>query len=160
MATLAQRHTLGTLMDYLVAHEPRIHYAMLRPMRTRHIATLEELRRAIQSGAITMDCSESVTLLCKLAGLKDPNGLGYDGAGYTGTLLTHLPHYSDPAAANVGGMVVFGPGTGEHVAMVRHPGSDPVLFSHGWEGGPQYVHLSVERRYHHPGVTMLSIANL
>lgn len=33
-----------------------------------------------------LDCSSSVTLIYKAAGLPDPNGRGYDGQGYTGTL--------------------------------------------------------------------------
>src|SRR5258708_18930246 len=137
MTTPAQRHTLGALMDYLVAHEPKVHYAQRRPMRSRWITDYVELTRAVQSGAgLTIDCSESVTLLCKLAGLDDPNGLRYDGTGYTGTLLDHLPHYTNPSKANIGGLGVLGPGTGEHVVMVRHPRDRPGLFSPGPGGGP------------------------
>lgn len=35
------------------------------------------------------DCSESATLCYRWAGLPDPNGNGYNGAGYTGTLIEH-----------------------------------------------------------------------
>ena len=99
-------------------------------------------------------------LLCHVCGLHDPNGFGYDGTGYTGTLLHHLPHYTDPRKAKVGALVVFGPGSGDHVCMVRHVGSDPVLFSHGSERGPIYIHLTAEQRYQRKPTTFLSIARL
>src|SRR5258705_2074988 len=118
MTTPAQRHTLGALMDYLVAHEPKVHYAQRRPMRSRWITDYVELTRAVQSGAgLTMDCSESVTLLCKLAGLDDPNGLRYNGSGYTGTLLDHLPHYTPPSKANISGLPVLAARAGAHTAI-------------------------------------------
>jgi hypothetical protein len=156
-----QRRELAALMDYLHAQRAKVHYAEVRPMQTRRIRSWALLHRAVESPAgITMDCSESVTLLCKLAGLDDPNGFGYDGTGYTGTLLHHLPHYTSPRRAKVGGLVVFGPGSGDHVCMVRHPGVNPTLFSHGQEAGPLYVTLADESKAHRPPVTFLSIAHL
>jgi hypothetical protein len=111
-------------------------------------------------GSISMDCSEGVTCLCKWAGLRDPNGLHYNGQGYTGTLLAHLPHYRDPSKAKVGALCVFGPGNGDHVAMVMEPGSDPLMWSHGSEAGPYLVRWSAERDYHRKPATFLSIAGL
>src|SRR5437667_43878 len=89
-----------------------------------------------------MDCSESVTLTAHLAGLRDPNGRDYDGTGYTGTLLDYLDNYTEATHARIGALVVFGGGTGEHVCMVRRPGVDPDLFSHGTEADPTYYPLS------------------
>lgn len=99
MATPAQRQHLGALMDMLVANEPLIHYAQRRPMastvyREQQLADLFKAKRTI-----AMDCSESVTLLCKLAGLADPNGTNFNGYGFTGTMLKHLPHYSRAASS-------------------------------------------------------------
>lgn len=159
MTTIAQRHKLGTLMDLLVAHEPTVHYQQVRPMSTAGIKNVEDLKARLEWG-IHMDCSESVTLLCRLAGMKDPNGLDYNGSGYTGTLLAHLPHYSRATSANVGALVVFGSPPGHHVCMVRHPGPDPLLFSHGQERGPFYLHLSDEARAQTPPYTFLSVAKL
>lgn len=147
-------------MAYLLDHEADIHYAQVRPMRTVHLSESQAVHSLQHGPGLTMDCSESVTCLCKWAGLHDPNGLGYSGRGYTGTLLDHLPHYSKPAGAEVGALVVFGPGTGDHVAMVMEPGTDPVLWSHGEEHGPRRVPLSIERAVHRPPVTFLSIASL
>src|ERR1700675_1371723 len=118
MATASQRSQLARVMDVPVREGAAVHYAQRRPMRTRTITSLHLLQQALQSPrGVTMDCSESVTLLCRLAGLSDPNGFGYDGTGYTGTLLHHLPRYTDASKANVGALVVFGPGSGHHVCM-------------------------------------------
>jgi len=111
MASDAQRDHLRSL----------IHYAQIRPMRTVHLSETDMRHRLDHGGSLTMDCSEAVTCLCKWAGLHDPNGHGYDGSGYTGTLLSHLPHYSDPRKARLGALVVFGPGAGDHVCMVLQP---------------------------------------
>jgi hypothetical protein len=153
VATTAQRAKLATLMRDLVKHEPQVHYAQIRPMRS--------VRLTKPAYPLTMDCSEAVTCLCKWAGLTDPNGLGYNGHGYTGTMLDHLPHYYNPANALPGALVVFGPGTGEHVAMVLKPAHhNPLLFSHGLERGPLLIRLHDEADYHPPPVTFLSIAGL
>lgn len=152
---------MASIMDYLVQHNAKVHYAQRRPMATNVLHTLADLKRAVGSPAgITMDCSESVTLICRLAELDDPNGNHYNGLGFTGTLLAKLPHYLKASAAEIGALAVFGPGSGEHVCMVRTPGADPLLFSHGGESGPFYIRLSEERRYHTPPVTFLSVAKL
>lgn len=101
MATAAERAHLHALMRYLLAHEPQVHYGQVRPMRTVHLSVSQLDTLLANHGSVTMDCSESVTCLCKWAGLHDPNGLGYDGQGFTGTLLGHLPHYWNPAAAMI-----------------------------------------------------------
>lgn len=147
-------------MAYLLDHEVDVHYAQVRPMRTVHLSESQAVAQLQHGPGLTMDCSEAVTCLCKWAGLHDPNGRGYSGEGFTGTLLAHLPHYHDPAGAKVGALVVFGPGTGDHVAMVMEPGADPLLWSHGYEGGPRKVALSHERAVHRPPVTFLSIGRL
>lgn len=150
-------------MDLLVQHRANVHYPFHdhRTEQIHSIRTGEQLRAALNTPAgITIDCSQSVELLCHVAGLTDPDGLNYQQDGFTGTLLKTLPHYHDPGGANIGALVVLGPGTGEHVAMVRHPGHDPILFSHGQEAGPFFLPLSQERRFHHPPVTFLNIAKL
>lgn len=160
MATSIQRRHMLGLMDMLVHHEPLVHYRQARPMSTQHLMERDlELMFAAKRG-IQMDCSESVTLICRLAGLLDPNGQHYNGYGFTGTILQHLDHYSDPADASVGALVVFGPGTGNHVAMVHTPGRNPLLFSHGSEAGPGLVRLEAEAHGQRPPVRFCSIAKL
>ncbi len=160
MATPAQRQHLAALMRWLIANEPLIHYQQRRPMSLTAMTEQVVATRFAGRLTVTSDCSETVTALCKWAGLADPNGNSYNGSGYTGTLLGHLPHYSDPRAADVGALVVYGPGNGEHVSMVLTPGADPWLFSHGSESGPKRRRLSTERRLHAEPVTFLSIARL
>jgi len=98
---------------------------------------------------ITTDCSGSVTLYCWLAGVADPNGTHYDHEGYTGTLLSHDAHVSQwvhnaqgVEVANVrpGDLVIYGAGTGDHVALIIEvTGGDILTISHGQEGDPSYV---------------------
>jgi hypothetical protein len=161
MTTNDERIKMAKIMNLLVLDQWKVHYKEVRPMATRSIRSLAQLKYALTSNrGITMDCSEAITLICKLAGINDPNGLHYDGQGYTGTLLKHLPHYHDPSLAKIGALVVFGPNHGDHVCMVRQPGKNPTLFSHGQERDPIYISLSAERKFHRPPVTFLSIAKL
>lgn len=110
--------------------------------------TEQDTVTAVGNGAgFVADCSGFATAIHKWAGLADPNGLGYNGTGFTGTMLSHLPHYSDPAGANTLALVVFvrpSAPTGDHVALVLTPGADPWLCSHGQEKGPIRIRLSTE----------------
>lgn len=145
MAVRAERELLGVYMDWLVADKARVGYRMLRPMVTRGINTAAGLERALTTG-FEMDCSESLVLLCHLAGLKDPSGNGYDGDGNTSQILAHLTgHYTDPAKASQGAICIFNsdrPLTEQHGTMVRHPARDPVLFTHGSAADPSLLRLS------------------
>jgi hypothetical protein len=88
---------------------------------------------------IHADCSASVTLWYNLAGAADPNGNHYNGYGYTGTLLTHGKHI-DISQVIPGDVVVYGPGTGWHTALVVEVhGHDILTISHGQQGDPSYV---------------------
>ena len=127
-----------------IRNEARIHYGQVRPM---------PLTRRLP---LTTDCSGFVTLCYYLAGASDPNGLGYNGEGWTGTLLRHLPHI-DRARAKAGDLVVWGTYPGHHVALVLEPGHDPVLCSHGRERGPIEIAFSSECRFQPAVVTWLSL---
>lgn len=91
---------------------------------------------------LTTDCSGFVTLCYYLAGAPDPNGLGYSGQGWTGTLLRHLPELDGPPRA--GDIAVFGAYPGRHCALVLRGGADPLLASHGMERGPIAIACSAE----------------
>jgi hypothetical protein len=141
------RREMKQIMDLLLAHEPKVHYAQVRPMRTQSIKSVAGLKKKLASqGGVSMDCSESSTLIARLAGAPDPNGLGYNGSGYTGTLLEHCRRVKK-ADLLVGDLVVFGGGTGHHVCVVYGAGDDPWLFSHGQERGPIKIRLSEEAKY-------------
>lgn len=157
------RIMLARLMDELVKENAKVHYPLndvrtSADMVTEKISTILDLREHLNSPeGITMDCSESVTLLCKLVGLGNPNGKLWP---YTGNILKTLPSYSNWANANIGAIPIFGPGNGEHATMVRVPGRDPILFSHGGEGGPIYIRMSEEAKYHEPPIRICAITSL
>ena len=98
---------------------------------------------------ISCDCSAFVTLCYAWAYAPDPNGLNYDGQGYTGTLLSHDEHIAlfKENAQHVqvpevlpGDLVVYGGGTGEHVALVVGVwNADILTVSMGENGDPNYV---------------------
>ena len=153
------------LMLYLVKHERQIHYPLHDVRGAADAATwrlsLKQLYAKLAGGgSIQFDCSQSSTQLFKWLNLKDPNGLDYRYPGYTGTMLEHLRHYSNPEDAYVGALCVFGPGTGHHVSVVYEHGADPLLWSHGREGGPELVRLSNQRTYQPTPVTFLNVSRL
>ena len=167
MATNLQRQHVKGLCLWLLGKEPQIDYLQRRPMTTASISEQDLVDLFAAGRHIATDCSETSTLICRLAGLEDPNNLGYNGAGFTGTMLANpnMAHYTDPAGANVGALAVFGPAPGNHVATVIGPGADPWLFSHGSQDGPKRVRMSVElaaqKRIHGTDVyTFLNVSKL
>lgn len=153
------------LMTFLLEHEPLVHYPLHDVRGPLDAATFKlteaQMRARLLTGqTIQFDCSQAVTQICKWTGLDDPNGLGYRWPGYTGTLLQHLKHYTNPAAAGIGAIVVYGPATGDHASMVYEPGTDPLLWSHGFDGGPVLIRLSKQRAMHRAPVTFLNISRL
>lgn len=89
------------------------------------------------------DCSAFSTLCYSWAGAPDPNGLSYNGTGYTGTLLEHgIPVVL--SAARPGDLIFYGDGTAHHVVIVMVSGDDPWCISHGGESGPLMIRHSVE----------------
>lgn len=95
---------------------------------------------------ITTDCSGFVTFCYRAAGAPDPNGMAYNGSGYTGTLLAKGKAI---ALKDVipGDVIVYGPGTGWHTAViVENDGKNPLTVSHGGQGDPSYVHVNQDGR--------------
>lgn len=82
------------------------------------------------------DCSSFVTGLYWIAGAPDPNGRGYDGYGFTGTLAEHGKAVS-LADARPGDLLFYGHGVPwHHVAVLVANGR---AVSHGSEAGPLIV---------------------
>lgn len=91
---------------------------------------------------IRTDCSGSVTIDYELGGGPDPNGLGFNGEGYTGTMIYHgarvtVPRMSDLVFyGNQGGgipeHVVIAGGNGLCVTFGQNPG--PVVANVGYRG--------------------------
>jgi hypothetical protein len=126
-----------------IRNEPRIHYGQIRPIPLGRVLPL------------TTDCSGFATLCYFLAGAPDPNGYGYDGRGWTGSMLERMESVPE-IAARAGDVVVWGAFPGHHCAVVLEPGEDPVLASHGQERGPVEIRFSTESRYQPADVTWLS----
>ena len=101
----------------------RIHYQQRRP--------IDGLRQPHKL-PLNIDCSGFVTLCYKWAGAPDPNGNGYNGAGYTGTLEAHMRHIPQ-SKLQPGDLCLW---KGKHVSLVVQTGADPLLISHGEESGP------------------------
>lgn len=87
------------------------------------------------------DCSSLVTWLYWLVGAPDPNGLGYNGYGFTGTQIMHGRRIS-ASQLRPGDLVFYGGWTRwsapTHVAVYIGNGK---VVSHGSESGPQVLSL-------------------
>lgn len=142
--TATERQRLACLMDFLVAHHGLVDYAEVRPIL--HATSPAELEQLVLRGKFRTDCSGSTTTLFEAVGASNPNGVAYStGRGDTQMMYDHLPHYLNPKGAGIGALCFFGvPGelATQHVTIVRHPGKDPVLFTHGHQGDPSYRLLS------------------
>lgn len=117
-----------------VANTVAIHYDQVRPIPHR----LELPMRT--------DCSGFATLCYQIAGAADPNGRGYDGEGYTGTLNEHGTVVK-PRDARPGDLCLYGVAPCHHVTIVVEAdpdGGDPLEASHGYEAGPLLVRHSTE----------------
>ena len=106
-------------------HRSGIHYRQTRPIR-RYGHALPQ----------TLDCSGFATECYRKAGVEDPNRLGYNGQGFTGTLAAHGRSVS-LAGAKPGDLVFYGGGYPYHHVAV-YVGYGRVI-SHGSEGGPYLV---------------------
>jgi cell wall-associated NlpC family hydrolase len=133
------------------AHSADIHYAETRPIPLPASRTLPKL-------PFTTDCSGFVTMAYRYAGAPDPNGNGYDGQGYTGTLLAHGRKIT-AGAVRPGDVVVYGcksVPTGHHAAVVTAVGKATAegieTASHGQESGPFTITVAEEARYQPDGL--------
>ncbi len=116
-----------------ITNEPGWHYSQARAMT--------HLGRTPEAGG-TCDCSGHSTGAYCAAGAPDPNGRGYDGYGYTGTLINN-PKASSPY--KVGDLALYGPSSGNttHVTTCYIAGDIGTSrwCSHGSESGPNAVAL-------------------
>lgn len=148
----------------LVNHKDKVLYAEVRPMRTNSIKSTKELKKRLKDGTITCDCTEAITMIFRLAGAKDPNGSNYNGQGFTGTMLDHLPHFKKSiSGAKTGAILIFGAGDGTHgcIVMSDAKGGNPWVFSNGSDAGPYRIRLSSEKTAHvGEPITLLGIQSL
>ena len=131
-----------------VSNNAQIHYAETRPM--------DELK-LVRHLPWTSDCSEFATTIYCWAGAPDPNGLGYNGQGYTGTMLDNGKTVA-LHEAKAGDLAIFGPHPGHHVVVLVEPGTanegNPNVVSHGQENDPVKTTLANEANYQPKPVTI------
>jgi len=121
--------------NWAIAHRSEIFYAQVRPIPV----TLSKFHLPL-----TTDCSGFVTLMAKWSGNPDPNGNNFNGQGWTGTMLSHLPHIPLSKTWR-GDLAVFGAYPGLHVVTLLQGGchdSDPAVASHGGQCDPYRYPLS------------------
>jgi hypothetical protein len=141
----AARYLIRRYCERSVAARPGIHYSQARPMT--HLGVPPEK-------GFTADCSGFATSAFFWADkytqkfkVEDPNGLGYNGTGYTGTLLANNRKRRVPLEHKmfVGDMALYGPSLGytTHVCICMKSGSadSSEWASHGSEAGPYVVRL-------------------
>lgn len=109
--------------------------------------TYEEVRPMKLSARLPWvgDCSTFVTWCYWMAGAPDPNQANYDGWGFTGSLLQHGQHIG-LAQVIPGDVIVYGPGSGWHTAVIVEGGADPMTISMGEQGDPSLVRVSQDGR--------------
>jgi peptidoglycan hydrolase-like protein with peptidoglycan-binding domain len=111
----------------------QMHYSQERPM---------DLMNDLYHLPVWNDCSEFATKAYKFAGAKDPNGNGYNGYGFTGTLAQH-GRVVDLVHAQIGDLVLYGHAPSfSHVAIYIGKGR---VISHGSEGGPFLLPIDYRR---------------
>jgi hypothetical protein len=105
----ARRARVGQVALRFYRERYRYRYAQVRPYS-----------KALFSGGRYYDCSSSNTVQYYVAECPDPNGRGFDGYGFTGTLW---PRGSATSSPRVGDLAFYGwsstfPGMPSHVAVV------------------------------------------
>lgn len=132
---------MATLMDATVRNRARWHYAQFRPCGA-HVTWEEAV-----DGSVWADCSAGIGIIARLCDAPNPFHAGaIDGIGNTGWCWKHLDHIS-LHELQVADCVIYGPGPDgtHHMAMCRERGPDPLLWSNGWEGAPEFIRYSTEK---------------
>jgi hypothetical protein len=159
--TAGQRTELKALMDYCIAHRGKIHYPPgdIRSERVGTIKSWTDIHaRIMRPGGWEVDCSQFCEASLRAVGAHRPFR-----DGYPGSFLDYLPTYPDGRAAYPGAVVVFGPGTGHHMAMVHTRDTkhgNPLLCSQGSEPDPRLIYLSSEAAGQPAGIRFCSVAKL
>jgi cell wall-associated NlpC family hydrolase len=87
------------------------------------------------------DCSSFATWCYFAAGAPDPNGLRYNGSGFTGTMIAHGTEVRDPKP---GDLVFYGPSHNSINHVTLYVGNGRVI-SHGQQSGPMLYPMDYSR---------------
>lgn len=126
-------------------YRSRIHYTQggSRMYLTRNKVKPQDVSK---HNVIWEDCSSFATWLYWQAGLPDPNGFGYNGFGYTGTLVNHGQRVWTNEAP-IGALTFYGGGYPYSHVVIRISRAGRVI-SNGNEAGPSIY----ESTYYRPDV--------
>jgi hypothetical protein len=123
-----------------------VHWATWGMLNAAHFVYDESPGRSMMFGLkpgdlaqqIHADCSQFYASCAHWAGVP-----GLTDTDYTGTLLEKGRLLTNRAAWQPGDCVIFGPGTGDHAAMLTTPdGADWWTIGFGHQGAPDRVTLS------------------
>lgn len=155
------RAAVVEIWHYLIANAHWVHYPVndVRVREIIEITTMAELEAAVREG-LTIDCSQTVTLVCHVAGAGCPNGSyakNWAADGNTETLLEGCEHITK-TQTKAGDIRIYGPGGGHHAAQVLAKGTDPLLGSQGKETpDPHAIRDSQEVAVQPPGGAWLRL---
>jgi len=154
------RRAMHQSMTWGLQNEPQVHYPPgdVRPQPNN----VPIDRWVAHQLPIILDCSQAATAVAKEGGAPDPTASSWGKSTrplFTGTMLTTCKQI-DERALQVGDYVVFGPSTGDHVSVVYEEGDDPMMWSHGFDGGPILIRLSAQRGQHRAPIRCLSATDM
>jgi hypothetical protein len=119
------RQRFVALARFAIAQAKHIHYSQDDHLRMAWERAARHVKPPIAPNALPLevfeDCSSSISGLAALAGAPDPNGSGFDGSGFTGTMLGHctrLGSGAPPRGLLPGDIAVYGDGNGTHAMLV------------------------------------------
>lgn len=104
------RHRIVEAGFFWYGHRTQIHYSQIRPFQKRKPPQIPTM----------WDCSAFVTNCYYGGGASDPNGRGFDGQGYTGTLLSHGTKISF-SKIQPGDLILYGYSRGKPGFVVGSP---------------------------------------
>ncbi len=142
MSSIDFQAKLEQLMDETAADHANWTYRAVRPIAVGN----RPWRKGMK---VISDCSKGVQKLCWWAHCPhDPLGRNWDEYGNSQTLWSACQHLDHASDLRVGDFVTFGRDGEEHAAMVRKTGADPLLWSDGHQGAPNFYRLSQDKRTH------------
>lgn len=134
------RQRLHDLMTQTVADEKKSSTWTYRAVRPLSVPVSWKVGQRV-----TGDCSKGVQMLCRWAGAPDPMRNSYSAYGNSSTIWAVLPRINK-SQLEVGDIVLFGPNGNDHAAMVYQVDADPMLWSFGHQGAPNFYRLSYDSR--------------
>jgi hypothetical protein len=144
VATVDYRAKQKTLMRQTVADEAAHHDWTYLAARPRPVPPSWKPGQHVIG-----DCSKGCQFIDRWSGNpNDPMHMDYGPYGNSQTIWMHCQHLAHPSDLKVGDFVTFGYDGSEHAAKVYETGNDPLLWSFGHQGAPNFYRLSWDRRPH------------